>query len=255
MPPRRPRRELHLAQLLPNLMTIGALCAGLTAIKSGIDGRFGLAVGFIVLAAILDGLDGRIARLLKSESSIGAELDSLCDLVNFGVAPAVVLYLWAFQEEMARAGWIAALIYAVACAMRLARFNIGAREPENDGSAFRGVPSPAGAMLALLPMILSHAVNGGVPMAEPLVALWLVGVAWLMVATFETPSFKKATFYADNVRYVVLGAVALIAALLTYPWATLMVFDLAYLVLILWCLGRHLLGGTPPDPDLPPSGE
>lgn len=240
------RRKLHLAQILPNLLTIGALCAGLTAIKWGIDGRFGLAVGFIILAAILDGLDGRIARLLKSESSIGAELDSLCDLVNFGVAPAVVLYLWAFQDVMTREGWIGALIYAVACAMRLARFNIGAREPDSDGTVFRGVPSPAGALLVLLPMLLANTFGTGKPALEPLIALWLVAVAWLMVATFETPSFKKLTFYADNVRYIVLAAVALVAALLSYPWITLLVFDLGYLALILWCIFRHLTG-SPPD--------
>ena len=231
MPPRRPRRELHLAQLLPNLMTIGALCAGLTAIKSGIDGRFGLAVGFIVLAAILDGLDGRIARLLKSESSIGAELDSLCDLVNFGVAPAVVLYLWAFQEEMARAGWIAALIYAVACAMRLARFNIGAREPENDGSAFRGVPSPAGAMLALLPIYVSHVASFHLPAI--VVALWMVAVGGLMISNLPTPSLKRATVAASMARYVLVVAVAVVASLITYPWVTLLTLSLAYLAAIL----------------------
>lgn len=243
-PPKRSRRELPLVQLLPNFLTVGALCAGLTAIRFASEGRFGFSVAMIVLAAILDGLDGRLARLLKSESEIGAELDSLCDLVNFGVAPALVLYMWAL-EPMRSEGWIAALIYVVACLLRLARFNVGNRAPEQDGSTFQGVPSPAGAMLVLMPLILSSALHVAIPQA--LIALWLVAVAAMMVGRFRTPSFKKATIYADQARYIVLVFVVVVAALLTYPWVTLAAFDMMYLVVVLGSLLRHWSKPRPPE--------
>ncbi|MDB5658381.1 MAG: CDP-diacylglycerol--serine O-phosphatidyltransferase [Cypionkella sp.] len=226
--PRRPRKKLHIVQLIPNFMTVAALCAGLTAVRFAIEGQFGLAVALILAAAVMDGLDGRLARFLKSESDMGAELDSLCDLVNFGVAPALITYLWALQGMRAE-GWIACLIYAVACLLRLARFNIGSRLPDNDSNSFQGVPSPAGALLVMLPMFLAFALDDGVPHANGLVALWMALVGWLMVGRFRTPSFKRATIYAENVSFVLLAFVALVAALLTYPWTTLAIVDCAYL--------------------------
>ncbi len=228
---RRPRKKLHIVQLIPNFMTIGALCAGLTAVRFAIEGKFGLAVALIIAAAVMDGLDGRLARLLKSESDMGAELDSLCDLVNFGVAPALITYLWALQGMRAE-GWIACLIYAVACLLRLARFNIGNRLPDNDSNSFQGVPSPAGALLVMLPMFLSFAVDTGAPFATGAVALWMAIVGALMVGRFRTPSFKRATIYAENVSFVLLAFVGLAAALLTYPWTTLVLIDCAYLAML-----------------------
>jgi len=225
---RRPRKKLHIVQLIPNFMTVAALCAGLTAVRFAIEGRFGLAVALIIAAAVMDGLDGRLARFLKSESDMGAELDSLCDLVNFGVAPALITYLWALQGMRAE-GWIACLIYAVACLLRLARFNIGNRQPDNDSNSFQGVPSPAGALLVMLPMFLAFALGDGAPHATGLVALWMALVGALMVGRFRTPSFKRATIYAENVSFVLLTFVALVAALLTYPWITLALVDCAYL--------------------------
>lgn len=143
-------RELLLLKLLPNLVSILALCSGLTAIRYAIAGNIAIAVFLIGVAAILDGLDGRLARMLKSESAIGAELDSLCDLVNFGVTPALVLYLWDLQAE-AQLGWIACLVYAVCCMLRLARFNVGSKSPGEaaEKTVFIGVPSPAGALLVM----------------------------------------------------------------------------------------------------------
>ena len=126
-----PRRRMHILQLLPNLISILALCSGLTAIRMAVEGQFGLSVGLIGLAAALDGIDGRLARMLKSESAIGAELDSLCDLVNFGVTPALVLYYWGMRADTSL-GWIAVLIYAVCCMLRLARFNVGQRDPRTN---------------------------------------------------------------------------------------------------------------------------
>lgn len=225
---RRPRKKLHLVRLIPNFMTIGALCAGMTAVRFAIEGRFDYAVALIIAAAIMDGLDGRLARFLKSESDMGAELDSLCDLVNFGVAPALITYLWALQGMRAD-GWIACLIYAVACLLRLARFNVGNRQPDNDSNSFQGVPSPAGALLVMLPMFISFAFGEAQAHATGLIALWMATVGALMVGRFRTPSFKKATIYAENVSFVLLAFVGLAAALLTYPWITLALVDCAYL--------------------------
>lgn len=227
--PPRPRSKLPLVQLLPNFLTIMALCAGLTAIRFAAQGRFGYAIGLMVLAAVLDGLDGRLARLLKQESEIGAELDSLGDFVNFGVAPAMTMYFWAFQG-WSRAGWIAALIYAVCCVMRLARFNVGQRAATDpaEKTDFVGVPSPAGAMLALGPIYFSYTFEHAPALPPALVALWLVAVGALMISRMPTPSFKKTMIYAEHARYIVLGFVALVAALLSFPWTTLLALDLAY---------------------------
>jgi CDP-diacylglycerol---serine O-phosphatidyltransferase len=238
-PTRRPRRELPLVQLLPNFLTVAALCAGLTAIRFAIAGDFGVAAGLIVLSAVLDGLDGRLARLLKSESEIGAELDSLVDFVNFGVAPGILLYLWAL-DAMPRAGWIVALIYTCCCLLRLARFNVISRaaEPE-DGSHFQGVPSPAGALLALMPLFFVFVTDKTVTLPAPMVAIWMVCVGLLMIGRFRTPSFKKTTVYADQVHWTVVAFVALVAALATYPWATLLLLDLAYAAVLAWSAFRR----------------
>lgn len=249
--PRPPRKKLALVQLLPNFVTVGALCAGLTAVRFAVEGRFGFAVALIIVAAVMDGLDGRIARLLKSTSEIGAELDSLCDLVNFGVAPALVMYLWALQD-MRSEGWIAALIYVVACLLRLARFNIGNRAPDNDGATFQGVPSPAGAMLCLLPIFLDYSLNVTMPYAPVAIAVWIAFVGALMVGRFRTPSFKRVTFYAENVSFVLLGFAVLVAALLTYPWITLALADLAYLGMLAYGVWQ-VRGKSKNTPKVPPS--
>lgn len=231
------RRRMHIVQLLPNLISILALCAGLTAIRMAVEGRFGFAVGLIGLAAALDGIDGRLARMLKSESAIGAELDSLCDLVNFGVTPALVLYYWGLRADTSL-GWIAVLIFAVCCMLRLARFNVGNRvvDSEEKPKGFVGVPSPAGAMLALGPIYLTYAFGPSLQPAAWIVAIWMVFVGALMISRMPTPSFKGVRIYAENARFILVGSVALIAALLTYPWVTLLLMDLVYLgaILVIW---------------------
>jgi CDP-diacylglycerol---serine O-phosphatidyltransferase len=233
-PIRRPRSELPLFQLIPNMLTVAALCAGLSAIRFAINGQFGLAAGLIVAAAVLDGLDGRVARLLKSESEMGAELDSLADFVSFGVAPGFVMYLWALHD-MPRAGWIVVLVYIVCCLLRLARFNIIARATEAAASThFRGVPSPAGAMLAMMPLFFVFMQDTAQPLPAPLVAGWMLFVGGLMIGRFPTPSFKKTTVYSDHVHYLVIGFVALVAALVTYPWITLFMLDLIYGVMLIF---------------------
>lgn len=241
----RPRRKLHILQLLPNLVSILGLCAGLTAIRFAIDGRIATAVALIGLAAALDALDGRLARMLKSESAIGAELDSLGDFVNFGVTPAIVLYLWALKGE-ASLGWIAVLVYAICCMLRLARFNVGNKRMDGEEPAertsFIGVPSPAGAMLVLAPIYLAFCFPGEVRLPPLAVALWMVAMGALMISRIRTPSLKRVTFYAEDARYILVGLAAVIAALLTYPWITLLALSLAYLGGILFVARGQILG-------------
>ena len=236
-------RQMLVVKLLPNLVSILALCAGLTAIRFAIAGNFGLAVLLIGTAAALDGLDGRLARMLKSESAIGAELDSLCDFVNFGVTPALVLYLWGLRAETSL-GWIAVLVYAVCCMLRLARFNVGSRAVGEaaEKTTFVGVPSPAGAMLALAPMYLAFTFDGGLVVHPVLVAGWMVGVGALMISRVRTPSMKRVTISMDYARYVLVGGVAVVAALLTYPWVTLLTLSMAYFGAIVWLFMNQMRG-------------
>jgi CDP-diacylglycerol--serine O-phosphatidyltransferase len=227
-------RELSLTQLVPNLMTISAMCSGLTGIRFAVDGQFPWAVAMILLAAVLDGLDGRVARLLKSESEMGAELDSFVDFVNFGVATGLIVYLWGLAGQQS-GGWIATLLYASCCMLRLARFNIGNRADKAEGevaATFTGVPAPAGAMLALLPLYVAFIWPGAV--VPPFVLmLWILLVGGLMISRIPTPSFKSVTVLAENVRFVVVGFVTLVAALLTFPWQTMLAIDLAYIAIVL----------------------
>ena len=227
------RFRLSVMQLLPNVLTLAALCAGLTAIRMAVLEEFDRAAALILLAAVLDGLDGRLARRLRSVSAMGAELDSLCDFVNFGVAPVLVLHLWAYGGA-GGLGWIAALVYAVACALRLARFNIGSRDPvalATPKTAFTGVPSPAGAMLVLLPIFIANLIPGAnVPGLA--CALWMMVVAALMVSRLPTPAFRPVRVRPDQARLLILTAVALGASLLTYPWLTLVLLDFGYLLLL-----------------------
>jgi CDP-diacylglycerol--serine O-phosphatidyltransferase len=235
-------RDLLLLKLLPNLVSILALCSGLTSIRYGIAGNFTLAVLLIGVAAALDGLDGRLARMLKSESAMGAELDSLCDFVNFGVTPALILYMWGLRPETSL-GWIAVLVYAVCCMLRLARFNVGTKASVGEvaeKTSFIGVPSPAGAMLVLSPMYLSFATDRLLHMPPVLVAAWMVGIGALMISRVRTPSLKRITIAPVYARYVLVGAVVVVAALLTYPWTTLLTLCLAYLAGVLWLGLRSL---------------
>lgn len=239
--PEEAPRELLLLKLLPNIVSILALCAGLTAIRYAIAGNFSLAVLLIGVAAALDGLDGRLARMLKSESAIGAELDSLCDLVNFGVTPALVLYLWGLRPETSL-GWIAVLVYVVCCMLRLARFNVGSRAVGEvaEKTSFIGVPSPAGALLVLTPLYFDFATDHFVQPPPILVAAWMVGIGALMISRVRTPSLKRITVATDYVRYVLVGSVVLVAAVLTYPWVTLLALCLGYLAGVLWLALRSL---------------
>ena len=227
--------ELPIIQLIPNLMTIAAICAGLTAIRFAFQDDFTTAILLILIAAVLDGLDGRIARLLKSESEFGAELDSLADFVNFGVAPGFLIYVWALQD-MRSAGWISVLIFAVCSVIRLARFNVGNKSDNivEDQRFFVGVPAPAGAMLILLPMFIAFRWPEAPQIPSGVIATYIVIVGYLMISRIPTWSVKAMTIYGDNVKFLLLGFVGLISALLTYPWITLVILDIVYLLSIIW---------------------
>lgn len=231
----KPKLELPVVQLLPNLMTIAAICAGLTAIRFGIQGDFPLAVLLILIAGVLDGLDGRVARMLKSESEFGAELDSLADFLNFGVAPAFLMYLWTLQD-MRSAGWISVLIFAACSVIRLARFNVDSKSDTivEDKRFFVGVPSPAGALLVMLPMFIAFRWPDAPIIPDGFIILYIIFVGLLLISRIPTWAFKTMTVYGDNVKFLLVGFVIFMSALLTYPWTTLVIVDLVYLVGIIW---------------------
>ena len=229
--------KVTLVQLIPNMMTVAAICAGLTAIRFGVNGSYEWAVRMILIAAVLDGLDGRIARLLRSDSKMGAELDSLADFLNFGVAPGLLLYFWALQDTRS-AGWIAVLFFTTCCVLRLARFNV-TRKAEDDtaeSAYFTGVPSPAGAMLVLLPMFISFAFDAKPVLPDLLLSVYMGGVGLLMISRIPTWSFKKTRIPKVNVKYFLWGFAFVGAAVLTYPWISLVLICLAYIgvVIVAW---------------------
>ena len=239
----RPHREIPLIQILPNLMTVTAICAGMTSIRYGLLGNFELAVLLILAAAVLDGLDGRMARLLQSDSPMGAELDSLADFLNFGVVPPLLLYYWALHEAP-RMGWIAVLIYAVCCVLRLARFNVSAKSGESTGETefFTGVPSPGGAMLVLLPMFVAFAFDWDRVLTPLMLCLYMAGIGALLISRIPTWSFKTVKVPQERVRYLLVGFAFAGAAVLSYPWTTLVVGTLAYVGAIIWGLLTHRRG-------------
>lgn len=227
-PPRLNR--LPARSLLPNMLTTFALCSGLTSIRFALEGKFELAVAAILIAALFDGIDGRVARLLKGTSRFGAELDSLSDFLSFGVAPVLVLYLWTLGE-ISGFGWIAVLSHAVCCALRLARFNVAIDDPDKPAwtsAFFTGVPSPAGAALVLLPVIASFSL-GEMPFHSPyLVGVTTVIVAFLMVSRIPTFSFKKIRIHRDWVLPTLVFVGIGTALALSYPWQVLGIAILAY---------------------------
>lgn len=234
-----PRREVGLIYLLPNLLTIVAICAGLTAIRFSVQGNYLVAIQLILLAAVLDGLDGPVARLLRSDSKLGAELDSLADFVNFGVAPALVMYFWGLQD-LRGLGWIAVLVYAICCVIRLARFNVSSKAKDGDSEAsgkfFLGVPSPAAAILVILPLTTSFAFTEAPPVPALVICAYMIFVGFLMISRVKTLSLKAARVSRENVKYVFVGVVFVGGALLTYEWITLVLLSFAYVVMVLWGL-------------------
>ncbi len=233
---RRRERSVPIKALIPNVITLMGLSAGLTSIRMAIDGRLELAIGLIVLAAALDGIDGRVARLLKAASKFGAELDSLADFVNFGVAPAVLLFTWGLND-LKSLGWIAALAFSISAALRLARFNVSHDDPARAKwrqKYFEGIPAPAGALLVMLPLYLYQ---GGFEMIREVpqvILVYMLGMAALMVSTL--PSFSgKLLGHRIKLVYampITVVGVMIAAILFTYPWITLSVICVAYMAML-----------------------
>ena len=231
---RRRFRCIPVRTLAPNLVTLLALCAGLTGIRMAFENRYGLALAAIVFAAILDGIDGRLARLLKGTSRFGAELDSLSDFVNFGVAPALILYFWGLHD-LKSAGWIAAMAFAICAGLRLARFNVMIDDPERPvwaSNFFVGVPAPAGAIIVLLPV---YAAFLGLPRAQFLTWLTLgytLFIAGLMVSRLPVFSGKRVGTRVppEMVGPLITVLVLFVALLVAYPWIILTSGTLAYLL-------------------------
>jgi CDP-diacylglycerol--serine O-phosphatidyltransferase len=229
-PRRRRFRAIPVRMLVPNVITLLALCAGLTAIRLAVEDRLDLALYAIVFAALLDAVDGRIARMIKGTSRFGAELDSLADFVNFGVAPALILYFWELKE-LKSAGWIAAIVFATCAGLRLARFNVAVEDPNRPAwaaSFFVGVPAPAGAITVLLPIYLAFL---GVTIPSVLTFLYTLAIAILMVSRLPVYSGKKlgTRVPREMVLPVFVVVVLFFALLISYPWIVLTSGTLAYL--------------------------
>ena len=227
-------REIPLRMMFPNLVTVLAICAGLSGIRFGFEGRFETATVMVLLAAFLDGIDGRLARLLKATSRFGAEFDSLADIVNFGVAPALVLYAY-LLDRAGSPGWIAALLFAIACGMRLARFNVLDEQkdrPAWQNEYFVGVPAPAGAMLVMLPLYLSFLGMQPTRSIAFAATAFTVLVAFLLVSRLPVYSGKSVKIPGDRVLLVILAVALFILLLISYPWYTLTVSVLVYLVFL-----------------------
>jgi CDP-diacylglycerol--serine O-phosphatidyltransferase len=219
--------------LVPNLITLLALCAGLTGIRLAFEGKLEWAVAAIVFAATLDGIDGRVARMLKGTSRFGAELDSLADFFNFGVAPALILYLWGLHE-LGNVGWIAAMVFAICASLRLARFNVMIDDPNRPAWAanfFVGMPAPAGAITALLPIYVHFL---GMPrffFVAPVTFLYTLAIAFLMVSRLPVFSGKRVgkRVSPEMVLPVFVLVVLFFALLIAYPWAVLTVGSILFL--------------------------
>ncbi len=232
--PRQRLKDFSLNKLIPNILTVLALCAGLTAIRFGFEGRFELAVTAIVLAGIFDALDGRIARMLGGSTKFGAEMDSLSDVVGFGVAPAVLLYLWVMRAA-GSIGWALVLFYCVCCALRLARFNTRLGQSDLPPWAYRfftGVPAPAGAGLVLTPMMVSFDLGPGVFSHVFVNALVIVAVSALMVSQVPTYSGKSVRVPHHYVLPLLILVGLFAAFLVSAPWTTLTAVAVAYVVSI-----------------------
>jgi CDP-diacylglycerol---serine O-phosphatidyltransferase len=230
---RRRFRLIPVRTLVPNLITLLALCAGLTAIRLSVEDKLEWAVAAIVFAALLDGIDGRVARMLKGTSRFGAELDSLADFVNFGVAPALILYFWGLHE-LGNAGWIAAMVFAICTGLRLARFNVMIDDPNKPawaGNFFVGVPAPAGAITVLLPIYVYLLGMPRLAFVAPVTLVYTLAIAFLMVSRLPVFSGKRVgkRVAPEMVLPVFVAVVLFFALLVSYPWIVLTIGTVLYL--------------------------
>ena len=219
--------------ILPNMLTLIGVCIGLTSIRFALDEKFGLAIIAIIFAALIDGLDGRIARLIKGTSKVGKELDSLTDMISFGVAPAFIMYFWKLNS-LGRFGWLVCLIYVICVALRLARFNVNSsEEPSWKDNFFEGVPSPAGGILVLTPLIFSlsglDVFNFNYNIVVP---TFFILTSLLLISKFPTYSFKKIVIRRNTTIFLLFGIVLFFGMLLIYTFEVLAISSLIYLLLI-----------------------
>ena len=219
--------------ILPNMLTLIGVCIGLTSIRFALDGKFEFAIIAILFAALIDGLDGRIARLIKGTSKVGKELDSLTDMISFGVAPAFIMYFWV-MNNLGRLGWLLCLIYVVCVALRLARFNVNSnQEPSWKDNFFEGVPSPAGGILVMTPLIFSLSgldvfnINYNI-----VVPTFFILTSLLLISKFPTYSFKKIVIRRNTTIFLLFGIVLFFGMLLIYTFEVLAISSLIYLLII-----------------------
>ena len=219
--------------ILPNILTIAGVCLGISSIKFSIDLNFSMAVVFITLAAILDALDGRIARLIKGTSDFGKELDSLTDFVSFGIAPAFIIYFWELNKY-GKLGWAITLIYSVCCVLRLARFNLTKFEPNESWKQnyFEGVPSPIGALLILSPLVLELTDFNLLLNKNYFVPIFTLFIAFLLISKIPTYSFKKIKIKPALTVFILLGIGISLVTLMFFTFETLLIFSLVYFLSI-----------------------
>ena len=219
--------------ILPNMLTLIGVCIGLTSIRFALDGRFELAIIAIIFAALIDGLDGRIARLIKGTSKVGKELDSLTDMISFGVAPAFIMFFWKLNT-LGRFGWLLCLVYVICVALRLARFNVNStEEPSWKDNFFEGVPSPAGGILVLTPLIISlsgfdfYQLNYDV-----IVPIFFITTSFLLISKFPTYSFKKIVIPRRTTIFLLFSIVLFFGLLLIYTFNVIAISAVIYLLLL-----------------------
>ena len=219
--------------ILPNMLTLIGVCIGLTSIRFALDGRFEFAIVAIILAAIIDGLDGRIARLIKGTSKVGKELDSLTDMISFGVAPAFIMYFWKLNT-LGRFGWLVCLIYVICVALRLARFNVNSgQEPSWRDNFFEGVPSPAGGILVLTPLIFSMTNFEFITINYDIVVpIFFIVTSLLLISKFPSYSFKKIVIQRKTTIFLLFGIVLFFGLLLIYPFNVIAISAIVYLAML-----------------------
>ena len=219
--------------ILPNMLTLIGVCIGLTSIRFALDGRYEFAIIAIIIAAVIDGLDGRIARLIKGTSKVGKELDSLTDMISFGVAPAFIMYFWKLNE-LGRFGWLVCLIYVICVALRLARFNVNTGgEPSWRDNFFEGVPSPAGGILVLTPLIFSKSSIEVFKIDYAIIVpIFFIVTSFLLISKFPSYSFKKIVIQRKATIFLLFGIVLFFGLLLIYPFNVISVSALIYLTML-----------------------
>ena len=223
----------NVRMILPNMLTLIGVCIGLTSIRFSFNGQFDLAIIAIIFAALIDGLDGRIARLIKGTSKVGKELDSLTDMISFGVAPAFIMYFWTLSS-LGRLGWLICLIYVICVALRLARFNINSnQEPSWRDNFFEGVPSPAGGILVLTPLVISMTNFDLIKIDNNVIApIFFIITSLLLISKFPTYSFKKIVIQRQTTIFLLFGIVLFFGFILIYPFIAISISSILYLLMI-----------------------